>query len=60
MNVFPGQTWVDSNGNEFQITNINLVKDRVWVYYINVKSLQEFFCYKESFLGRFFPVPNKD
>lgn len=59
MNVSPGQIWVDVNGNEFQIIDVNLVKDQTWVYYVNVKSSQEFSCYKESFLGRFFPFQNK-
>ena len=59
MIVVPGQIWSDTNGNEFQIIDVTNLKGNTWVHYIN-KSNQEFSCYKESFIGRFFPLLNKE
>ena len=59
MKVVPGQFWSDVSGNEFQVVNVANLKGNTWVYYVN-KFGQEFSCYKESFIGRFFPLLNKE
>ena len=57
--VKEGYVWSGMDQKEFRIINITEIEDHTWVHYINIKTGQEYSCYKDSFEARFTPVTNR-
>ena len=49
--------WADSE-RHFKINDIKIVDDKMWIYYNNVLTKQEYSCLKEAFLQRFREITN--
>lgn len=57
--VKKSQVWSGRDRTEFRIIDITEIEDHTWVHYINIKTNQEYSCYKDSFEARFTPVLNR-
>jgi hypothetical protein len=59
--VKQGSKWGTGNGKIFQVINVIEVDEHTWVYYRDIKvineEIKEYSCYIESFLQRFTPLP---
>jgi hypothetical protein len=59
--VKQGSKWWAENGKTFQVINVIEVDNHTWVYYRDLKKVneeyKEYSCYIESFLQRFTPLP---
>lgn len=53
------QVWSGIDQKEFRIIDVTEIEDHTWVHYINIKTSQEYSCYKDSFEARFTPVLNR-
>lgn len=50
-----GQVWTSTHA-QFRIKDMMITEDDAWVYYTNVKTLQEYSCRLEAFKQRFQPT----
>jgi len=61
MEIRNGTRWSSNDGKVFIVISTTVVENKDWVYYRSEKAVdnmpKEFSCYKESFVSRFFPLP---
>jgi hypothetical protein len=59
--ITKGSIWSSSDGRTFQVINEIDLEGITWVHYRRIDSEydepKEFSCYKESFLSRFYQLP---
>jgi hypothetical protein len=58
MKVTEGSKWTGGNGEVFIVIYVIEKEGNTWVHYRNNKTGQEYNCYRESFLHRFYPLPD--
>jgi hypothetical protein len=57
-----GSRWTSVNGKFFTVISRVVVEGNVWIYYrdnVENRPSNEYSCYEESFLSRFYPAPSE-
>jgi hypothetical protein len=59
--ITEGSCWSSNNGEIFQVISKAEIEGHRWIFYRlltkNTEEVKEFSCYEESFLERFYQVP---
>jgi hypothetical protein len=53
-----GSMWSSTNSKKFKITDLKVIGDQKWIYYMNVNTNQNYSCLEEAFKSRFRELVN--
>jgi hypothetical protein len=53
----PFSRWWDGKGNYFRISEVTELDNKLWIFYTNEKSNQQYSCLLDAFLTRYTNLP---